>query len=621
MKFVNVEWIKGHIRDSRGSIAVSVLVVGVLVAAAILVANFFLTNSLHTARFAAAQSTATTTVLVLNTPPNWTVDAQEASESSTSTPTNVGSAVSWVGTASDPNSDSYYLLICKTSSTPTGGAGGAAPTCGGGAGNQWTVSAKTTSTVQATASYTALQSDPQINPWFAWICDANAGGGQCNATFKQGTGSTASPWVANHRPGFSSFTNDSPTNPGGIVTWTSVASDTDNFTGATDTIALYVCKANDFSSGACGAGGTYCSSTLTLANPSCSSTLPIPDQDKGYSSYGYVIDNHNLAASGGAEGTNATYTVNNIAPTIASSSISLLNSNGSSTPLALTVPGGITSGFQVKFTASDNNSCLNAGGGNEIASAALNVYRSGITQANCQTSGNYNPDNCYPAAIGTSTWNYSCSQDAGSCSGSSTISATWTCTFPLWYVADPTDGSLASDTQFFAENWLTSVRITDDNGATSSLTEAASGNEVSSFLAAQLGTASIDFGALSPGTGNPTLATSTVFLATGNVGLDQTLYGKDLCPNYPSCPVSTTSTIPVGQIQYASSSVAYGSGIALLVNPGALFPIHILKSTATSTQASGTTFWGIAVPSTIQLSGAYTGQNTFVGVKSPAQFW
>lgn len=621
MKFVNVRWIKAHIRDSHGSIAVSVLVVGVLVAATILAANFFFTNALHTARFASAQSTATTTVLVLNTPPNWTVDAQEASESSTSTPTNVGSAVSWVGTATDPNGDGYYLLICKTSSTPTGGAAGVAPTCGGGAGNQWAVSTSTASASQATASYTALQTDPQSNPWFGWICDANAGGGQCNATFKQGTGNTASPFIVNHRPGFSSFTNDSPTNPGGIVTWNSVASDTDNFSGATDTIKLFVCKANDFTGTVCGAAGTYCSSTLSVSNPSCSSTLPIPDQDKGYSSFGYVLDLRNLAASGGAQGTNATYTVNNTAPSIASSSISLLNTNGSSTPLTLTVPGGITTGFQVKFTASDNNSCLNAAGGNEIASAIVNVYRSGITQASCQTSGNYNPNNCYPAAIGTSTWAYSCSQDGGSCSGSSSISSAWTCTFPLWYVTDPTDGTLASDTQFFSQNWLPSIRITDDNNATSSLTEAASGNEVASFLAAQLGTVSIDFGALSPGTGNPTLATSTVFSSTGNVGLNQTLYGTDLCPNYPSCPVSTTSTIPVGQIQYATSGVAYGSGIALLVNPGALFPIHILKSTATSTQASGTTFWGISVPSTIQLSGSYTGQNTFVGVKSAAQFW
>jgi hypothetical protein len=222
--------------------------------------------------------------------------------------------------------------------------------------------------------------------------------------------------------------------------------------------------------------------------------------------------------------------------------------------------------------------------------------------------------------VGTSTWNYFCSQDAGSCNGSSSVSATWTCTFPLWYVADATDGTLASDTQFFSQNWLVSVRATDDNGATSTRIEASSGTELSSFLAASFAPGSINFGSLSPGTSSPTLATSTTITETGNTGLNQSLSGLDLCPNFPTCPVSTTSTIPVLNIQYASSSVAYGSGFALATSSN-LFRNQVPKSTATSTQSVGSTFWGINIPSTIQLSGAYTGQNTFIAVKSNAQVW
>jgi len=56
--------------DTRGKVAVSVLIFGFLVAAAILVSYFFASDSLQHARFAMAQSTATTTVTVLNTPPN-----------------------------------------------------------------------------------------------------------------------------------------------------------------------------------------------------------------------------------------------------------------------------------------------------------------------------------------------------------------------------------------------------------------------------------------------------------------------------------------------------------------------------------------------------------------------
>ncbi|HVM76709.1 MAG TPA: hypothetical protein VMU07_00975 [Candidatus Paceibacterota bacterium] len=617
-RFLN--WAEKQYRGTNGRISFLILFLGFLTAGIILGANFWATDAIHHARFTFAQTTATTTVTVLNTPPNWTVDAQEAPGSSTSTPTNAGSNVTWNGIATDPNSDSFYLLLCKTSSTPTAGVAGGPPTCGGGAGNNWGVSSLTASGANATTTYTTQSSDPQSDAWFAWICDNNAGGAQCNATFKQGTGGTASPFIVNHRPNFASISNTAPANPGVAVTWNAIASDTDTFTGATDTVQLWVCKANDFTGSTCGAGGTYCSSTQALANPSCSFTLPIPDQDQTYNSYGYVIDNHTFPASGGSEGATSTYVVNNVAPTITSSSISLLNTNGSSTPLTLTTPSGETNGFQVKFTVSDNNSCLNASNGQEDVSAILNVYRSGVTQANCQTNGNYNPNNCYPAAVGTTTWSFSCSQDGGSCSGSSSISATWTCTFPLWYVADPTDGVLASDTQYFSQNWLTSVRATDDQGATSSLVEAASGNELASFLGVQLNTPSINFGALSPGTNNPTLATSTNLAATGNVGINENLSGLDLCPNFPSCPVSATSTVPVGNEQYATSTVAYGSGVALTTS-SVLFRIQIPKSIATSTNASGSTYWGIAIPGTIQLSGAYTGQNTFVGVKSPAQNW
>jgi len=330
---------------TRGKVAVSVLIFGFLVAAIFLVTYFFTTGSLQHARFVMAQSTATTTVTILNTPPNWTINPGENPISSTSTPTNVGVAVSWQAVGTDPNSDNYYLLLCKNSSTPSA-ANGSAPSCAGGAGNQWAVSVSTASGASSTASYVTLAGDPQIDAWYAWICDGNLGGAQCNATYQQGSGTAGSPFVVNHRPNFSSFANNSPSIPGATVTWSTNASDTDNFMGSTDTIQLFVCKANDFTGTSCGAGGVYCSSTASVLNPSCSSTIAIPTQDQGYSSYGYIIDQHQFPASAGAEGTNATETVSAVAPTIASSSINLLNVGGAAAPLTLTNPGGQTAGFR-----------------------------------------------------------------------------------------------------------------------------------------------------------------------------------------------------------------------------------------------------------------------------------
>jgi len=596
--------------ESSKKIGISVLISGFLVAVVILVIYFFASDTLQHARFAIAQSTATTTVNVLNTPPLWTVNAFMSPTSSTSSPTNAGNAVTWFAVGTDPNSDNYYLLLCKTSSTPNPN-NSAAPNCVGG---QWTVSTSTISGTTSTAAYTALAGDAQINAWYAWICDGNAGGARCNSV------TVSSTFVVNHRPNFSSFINNSPAIPGSVVTWSTNASDTDNFTGATDTVQLFVCKAADFTGSACGAAGTFCTSTASVLNPSCSSTIAIPTQDEGYSSYGYLLDQHLFAASGGAEATNATETVSAVAPTIASSSINLLNVGGSSTPLSLTNPGGVTTGFEVTFTATDNNSCLSPSSGQEVATASIDVYRAGIGLSNCSSSANYNSNNCYPGAVATSTWNDICTQNGGSCAGSSSITSQWTCTFPLWYTADPTDGTVTS-TQYAGQGWYAAVQATNYLGGTSTVTQSAATNTVLSFLASQLNSPAISFGALAPGSSTPNASATTTLSELGNVGLNETLYGTSMCSNYPSCPVSTTSTIPVNQLVYASSGVLYASATPLVVNPGALFPIQIQKSTSTATSSLGTTFWGISIPSTIQLSGAYTGQNTFVAVRSAPSTW
>lgn len=123
----------------------------------------------------------TTSITVLNTPPTWTVDAEESTESSTSTPTNAGSVITWVGTGTDSSNDNYFLLICKTGSAPTANAS-APPTCNGGSANQWAISATTTSGSQASAATTTREYFPfanESNEWYAWICDANSSLPRC----------------------------------------------------------------------------------------------------------------------------------------------------------------------------------------------------------------------------------------------------------------------------------------------------------------------------------------------------------------------------------------------------------------------------------------------------------
>lgn len=605
-----------HIESGRASISALFLGVGIILVG--LLVDLPKVSLIHHATAA----NATTSVTVLNTPPDWVIYANEDPGSSTTSPTNVGSQISWRATATDSSGDSYYLLVCKTflgSSTVIGGV----PTCSGGnATNRWTVSSLTLSGSSSVAATTTYSSDAESNVWYAWICDNSVSNASCNPAYSQGTtGTTSSPFNVNHRPTFTIFTDTSPANPGVLVTWMSTSSDAD-IVDAADTVSLFVCKLADFTGSACGAGGTWCSAVASTSNAACNFTLENPKPDGSYNAFGYVIDNHGFAASGGQQGVDSVLTVNNMTPSIAAASISLLDTDGVG-PLVLTTANGQTTGFQVKFTVDDQNSCTTTTNGAEISAGIFNVYRSGVGSTSCQTSGNYNANRCYPSAIGTGMFNYSCTQDAATCSGVNDASAAWTCTFPLWYIAESTDGTgVATDPIYFAQNWLATAQAADNNFATSTLVEATSGNELNSLLAYDVTTSTIPYGGLQPGQQNDPLSIETIIRALGNVGLDQTLYGAAMCPQYPSpCYGAATNTIPIGEQRYATSGVAYAAGTALLANPGAELEINVLKTTATSAPAMGTTTWGIRVPAAITLAGSYYGQNTLIGITGESANW
>lgn len=566
-----------------------------------------------------AQSVATTSVTVVNTPPVWTVDAGEEFESSTSNPTDAGNEVSWTAVGTDANSEPYYLLICKTSASPTPNSN-AAPSCDSPS-NQWAVTASTTSGSQARAATTTTASFVESNAWFAWICDGNSTSPRCSTTYTQGAGATSSPFEVNHRPSFSLFTDTSPATPGTSVTFYSTSSDSD-VSGTPDTVKLIICNLADFSTttNACGPGGTIASSTFFASNASTSYTIVIPTQDQNYTAYGYVIDNHGFEASGGAQGTDSLLTVSNAAPTVTAAGIII---NGG-TDLALTVPAGETTGFTMEFTAVDNNSCLNAASTSEITGSVISLYRSGVGDAVCDGSaGAYNPNNCYTSGVPTTTWNLVCTASSTSCTGALDTTQVFTCTFPLWYVADPTDGT-ATSTQYPTQDWLASIQAIDDNFATGTKASSTNPVEVESFLAFNLTTLTIPYGSLEPGNQTDPIVATTTVQATGNLGIDQNLSGESMCPTYTSsvhCPNSATSTIPESEQVYATSTVSYASGVALSSTTVTELELNTSKSTSTSTPAQKHTFWGIRVPGTITFAGDYTGENTFYAVAGESAFW
>jgi len=608
--------------QTAGKITVAAALSGVL-----LFAFVFLFNVGKTELTRVEAQTATTTITVLNTPPQWLALATEEFESSSSTPTNSGTSISWVGLADNSGNAPYFLIVCSGTATPTPAAaasllvlGTAPPSCVGG--TQWGVSTATVASTVARVATTTTQIAPfagEVLPWFAWVCDDDPVNPRCNNTFSQGLNATnSSPFHVNFRPTLTFATSTSPVNPGAALSFTSTSGD-GNVVRGPDNIFLYVCAGNDFvpATRSCVSGVLASTTGSVTSNAGAGLTLPPVLRDDVYFAYAFIVDQYNHAGSGGVHGTNIGYRVNNVAPTVAPSSISI---NGG-LDISLTVPAGQTTNYSLNFETSDANSCVNASAGNEITGYSASVFRSGVGIGTCDgSSGSYNPNNCYPSGAATTTWNLVCTASSTSCTGITDPTVTWSCSFPLWFVADPTD----SGSFYFDQDWTAAIAGVDDNNATGTRATSTSPVTLFSFPAIDLLTAEIPYGALEPGQDSGTLTATTTIQSIGNTGLDQNLEGESMCTTFTTsneCVGSATSTIPEFQQQFATSSVSYGSGAPLSSSTPQFLRLGVLKSTSTVSYTEGVTYWGIGVPGTITLSGAYTGLNTFYAVTAASSTW
>ncbi|GAI17527.1 unnamed protein product, partial [marine sediment metagenome] len=361
--------------------------------------------------------------------------------------------------------------------------------------------------------------------------------------------------------------------------WDTTGSDTD-VDGAADTVTLYVCDSSGFTGGASPSctGTQLCASSASASDPTCGHTLSNPKPDGNWNAYGYVVDSHGLEASGGSHGTDSIMIVSNVAPSITGATIQLLDTTGAG-PLTLIYEQAETESFKVKFTVVDENSCENITSGDEISSAIIHVYRSGVTRAFCDDDLENDANNCYANAHLTDP--QGCTQDAGSCTDNTDSDATWTCEFGLQYHTDPTDGTSSTDSTWWDQNWLASVKATDDNAADTGLIEAATGEELASILAFNLSTENITYGDINPN--SDSVEQTTTLQATGNVGLDENLsggtaIGHGMCTDYDTCD---GFKIAVGQQKYnLSSGLGWDDGGAVaLAYEAAEAELNCLKTT------------------------------------------
>jgi len=526
-----------------------------------------------------------------------TVAPAENPVSDSTTPTNIGTNVTFQATATDPNNHSYYLLLCKTGAAATPGIN-APPTCNGGSSNQLCVSSVTASGVQASCSHSTVgEATIESQVWYAFICDYNTSS-NCSVA-SQGSGASGSPYWVNHSPTLTTAPLTPSMYPGGSVTFTALSAnwnDTD-ISPVQDTARLLVCSTSGVtSSGTCVATELCVSSSLTPGNDlSCTfddSSEPVK-LGGVYPAFVFVIDNHNFWAVGGAQGTNVTYNVNNLDPSVSNVIINKGND--------ITLTANTTTPIVVVATITDQNGCQDINNG-----VSAKLYRSSIGFSGC----NSNNSSCYQipytnCTVDTDTGN----GPLNPCSGSSDTSVRYACTVNLNYYTDPTDGVITSD-PYYADNWLATVTAVDHLSGSDSF-ESAAGVELYSLNAMQI-TDTIDYGTLNPGTysgggSQGTINIATIITNVGNIGQDAETAGTS--PGM--CTSGCAAVIPVSQQKWeiTNNTTPWTTGTHILSSTITPVNIIIRKPTTPTHPTIGNLYWGLAIPSS-QVAGNYTGSNT-----------
>ncbi|MCA9383453.1 hypothetical protein KC909_03745 [Candidatus Dojkabacteria bacterium] len=538
--------------------------------------------------------TADTSVTVSNSGPDFKggTDVYEDPASDSTTPTDEGTSLAFKATAADANEDNYFLVICSTNSvTPEGGTGNA-PACGA---TQYCVSTSTAaasgSETEASCSYTTTGAEPESNPWFAFVCD-DVVGSICSSA-SQGTlvDGSESPFKVNHDPSFTALNVDAADDPGGDVVFTATASDGDS-DGSADTVQLFVCDNAGATSGGC-TGSTYCSSTASASNPSCTYNYPAVVENGNYTVYGHVFDSHGLASASNPQ--TVDYVVNNVAPVVSSVVV-----NGTSN---ITLTENTTTNINITGTVTDNNSCQ------DLVTVEASLYRSAVTYTNCDTNAEDDDDSCYADVV--------CVVDGGTCTSNTDPTATYTCTVSVQYHADPTD----TGTEYPTENWLGSIYALDSG--LSDDTESAAGVEMVSLVALDITQTSIAYGAVSPGSDTGATNQTVEVTATGNVGLDTDLNGNGngMCINTFTSPTCPADKVDLNYQEYATAGFTYGAGTDLSGTATEL-ELNVPKTVDTGSTVVGAadTYWGIGLPGVLA-SGSYYGETIVTAVLGETAGW
>jgi len=239
-----------------------------------------------------------------------------------------------------------------------------------------------------------------------------------------------------------------------------------------------------------------------------------------------------------------------------------------------------TKAVDVTATVTDSQGC------STISTVQAKIFRSSLGSS---CASDYN--NCYTVE--------SCTQDNGSCSGAGDNDATYTCSFNVYYFAEPTDeGSPnASDT------WQAWVQATDNGSLTGSNTNSSQSIELNTFQALDV-SSTLSYGSMAPGDTSSTLNKTVTITNTGNSSIDIEISGTDMSKG--------NNTIAVNKQKYSiSAGTIYDNGTSLSETPTKVV-IDLTKPISTA-PITATFYWGVAIPEGIAY-GSYTGTQTYTAV-------
>ncbi|MBU0705946.1 hypothetical protein KJ657_01435 [Patescibacteria group bacterium] len=528
----------------------------------------------------AASDTVNLTINVANVAPS--VGSPTDNGSSTATPTNVGTNVTFSTTATDPGGDGYWLAVCKTGGTITPDAGGGAPTCTAG---DWCISSSAVASgAQNSCTYGAQQSDAMSNAWEAYACDDNAAGSACSSV---STGD--SPFNVNHPPvigtvvigpSYGSSASVDPGNGGtGEVYFRVGVTDPDS-EAPQDTIDMYACSSAttsfDASTGTCTGGSLLCSVTdvTTGTNADCTDAdlASIPTAHGSHNVKIYLRDNSSTKLADDGSNNAQAYTVTDVTPTISGLNIG-------SNPLIPSAGGSVTQSYTA--TVSDDN------GYADVDSAFGAIYVAPATLTGNGVCSTASEINCYDVS--------SCELSGGSGTNVTVTCGTGGTPLTTWFNIFPSD------------SWKAHISVLGTPTIYSFATEGTF--TVNALSAVNVAEGNIPYGPVA--LGGTSASQPTTLQNAGNIVIDVLIQGSDMASNGDTISRIQQHWAPVTGFTWGTDDYALleTASVGSAVNgcSDRSIPVTTDHTNYTTSQI----FWKIKIPD-IQAAGSYTGTNYFI---------